>query len=158
VVDGQDLADVVAAALTRHGVPADALEIEITEGLLVKNWTQTRPLLDRLHASGVRIAMDDFGTGYASLAYLHSFPFDTLKIDGAFVRDLSTKADDRALVSAIVAMATSLQMAVVAEGVETAEQLAILRERGCRHAHGHLLGTPVEAAAIAAQLARDAAG
>jgi diguanylate cyclase (GGDEF)-like protein len=153
VVDGQDLADLIAAALARHRVPAAALEIEITEGLLVKNWTQTRPLLDRLHAAGVRIAMDDFGTGYSSLAYLRSFPFDALKIDGSFIRELPHKSEDRTLVSAIVAMAASLQVDVVAEGVESEAQLAILRERGCHVAQGHLIGMPVDAATMRGLLA-----
>jgi EAL domain-containing protein (putative c-di-GMP-specific phosphodiesterase class I) len=110
--------------------------------------------LDHIAALGVGIAIDDFGTGYSGLAYLKRLPIDTVKIDQSFVRDLTIDPDDAAIVTAITAMARSLNVDVVAEGVETEEQLAELVRLGCRRAQGYLLAKPMPAAAVARLLAR----
>jgi diguanylate cyclase (GGDEF)-like protein len=139
------------AALARHGLPGSCLLVEVTEGLLLGDSRDVRAMLEALSEMGVRLAMDDFGTGYSSLSYLKRHPFDVLKIDRSFVRDLSDDADDLALVSAAIGMGQALGMQVVAEGVETPAQLACLREMGCDLVQGYLFGTPVTAADFAAR-------
>jgi EAL domain-containing protein (putative c-di-GMP-specific phosphodiesterase class I) len=108
-------------------------------------------MLERMSELGVRLAMDDFGTGYSSLSYLKRYPFDVLKIDRSFVRDLSHDADDKALVAAAIHMGQALGLQVVAEGVETSTQLDELRAMGCDLAQGYLFGTPMAADAFAAR-------
>lgn len=141
----------VQAALARHGLPGRCLLVEVTEGLLLGDSRDVRAMLEALSAMGVRLAMDDFGTGYSSLSYLKRHPFDVLKIDRSFVRDLSGDAEDRALVGAAIRMGQALGLQVVAEGVETTTQLDYLREMGCDLAQGYLFGTPVAADAFAAR-------
>ena len=136
VADGDRLYRTVANALQRHGVRAATLELELTESHLMKDIEEKGVLLDRLGRLGVGLAIDDFGTGYSSLSYLKRLPVDSIKIDGSFVRDIGTDANDEAIVAAIVAMAHSLQLSVVAEGVETAAQLQALRELGCDEYQG----------------------
>ncbi|MES0872569.1 bifunctional diguanylate cyclase/phosphodiesterase [Sinimarinibacterium thermocellulolyticum] len=146
-----DIAAMVESACADGGLDPQFLVLEITEGTLLKPSEQILNTLDRLRALGVRVAVDDFGTGYSSLAYITRFPIDLLKIDGSFVRDLIDDPADAAIVNAIIAMAHSLGIGVVAEGVETAEQLAVLRERGCDAAQGYFFGRGAPAAQFAAQ-------
>ena len=131
-----DLEGVVRAAIGRHGIEPGMLELELTESALMTNAERTIEVLDRLKALGIRIAIDDFGTGYSSLAYLKRFPIDKLKIDIAFVRDIVTSPDDAAIALAIISMAHSLHMQVIAEGVETRAQMAYLRRHRCDEIQG----------------------
>jgi EAL domain-containing protein (putative c-di-GMP-specific phosphodiesterase class I) len=119
------------------------VELEITEGTVMHNAQHAIALLERLKAMGVRIAIDDFGTGYSSLAYLKRFPIDSLKIDRSFVADVPLDPGNTAITQAIIAMAHKLGLKVIAEGVETAEQLAFLREHGCEELQGYYFSTPV---------------
>jgi diguanylate cyclase (GGDEF)-like protein len=131
------LLSTVKSALERSGLDPFGLEIEITEGTLMNDTKTSRGLLDDLKALGIWIALDDFGTGYSSLGYLRRFPIDTLKIDRSFVRDLTTDPGSAAITGAIVAMANQLRLNVVAEGVETAEQLEYLRSISCAQIQGY---------------------
>lgn len=138
--------DVVERALQMSGLPNHFLELEITESLLMQDAQDTVAILNYLHAHGISLALDDFGTGYSSLAYLKRFPLQVLKIDRSFVRDLTVDSNDAALVDAIIAMAHSLGMAVVAEGVETPEQHRYLQQRHVEVVQGFLFSKPVPAA------------
>ena len=134
------------------------LELEVTESMLMQGVDSqgvdtTLDTLFKLKDMGVRLAIDDFGTGYSSLAYLKRFPLDTLKIDRSFVKDLPRDAEDAAIAKAIIAMAHSLRLAVVAEGVETDQQLAFLRQHGCDLVQGFLFSRPVPGEEFAALLA-----
>ena len=149
----KDLVKSIARILQDTGLEGRDLELEITESLLVENIDTTTAMLNELHAMGIQISIDDFGTGYASMAYIKRFPIDTLKIDRAFIRDLTTDADDRSIVTAIIAMARSLGYSVVAEGVETKEQLAFLRLQGCDELQGYFLSRPLNGEALDAWLA-----
>jgi diguanylate cyclase (GGDEF)-like protein/PAS domain S-box-containing protein len=140
------LVQLIEFALSSSGLPASCLRIEVTEGLLVSRQAETRQILEQLRAMGVKIALDDFGTGYASLSYLKTFPFDILKIDRSFVQNLETDSADRAMVSAVLTMARSLGISVVAEGVENRAQLEILREAGCDNVQGYFFSRPLPAA------------
>ena len=131
-----DLEGVIRAALERHQVEPGLLELELTESALMSNAGHTVAVLGRLKELGIRIAIDDFGTGYSSLAYLKRFPIDKLKIDIAFVRDIVTNPDDAAIALAIISMAHSLHMQVIAEGVETRAQMAYLRRHRCDEIQG----------------------
>ncbi|WP_379654899.1 putative bifunctional diguanylate cyclase/phosphodiesterase [Pseudoxanthomonas sp. UC19_8] len=139
-----DLADVVARVLAEAGVNPSRLELELTESVLMANPEQSSSVLEACRALGVSIAIDDFGTGYSSLAYLKRLPLTTLKIDQTFVRDLDQNLEDEAITSAIIALAQSLSLKVVAEGVETAAQLAFLRQRGCDEVQGHYVARAME--------------
>ena len=141
-----DLCEQIAAILAEAGLLPLTLELELTESLLMNDPMSAIKLLHALAALGIRIAIDDFGTGYSSLAYLKRFPVSRLKIDRSFVRDLSTDANDAAIVHAVVAMAESLKMEVLAEGVETVEQLRFLAAHGCFAAQGFLFSRPRPAA------------
>jgi len=134
------------------------VELEVTESVIIEGTSEAREALDQIAALGVNLAIDDFGTGYSGLAYLKRLPIDTVKIDQSFVRDLTVDADDAAIVTAIVAMARSLAVDVVAEGVETEEQLEELKRLGCRRAQGYLLARPMDAQAITRLLGRDIIG
>jgi EAL domain-containing protein (putative c-di-GMP-specific phosphodiesterase class I)/FixJ family two-component response regulator len=131
-----DLESVIRASLERHRVEPGLLELELTESALMSNAEHTIEVLGRLKELGIRIAIDDFGTGYSSLAYLKRFPIDKLKIDIAFVRDIVTNPDDAAIALAIISMAHSLHMQVIAEGVETRAQMAYLRRHRCDEIQG----------------------
>jgi diguanylate cyclase (GGDEF)-like protein/PAS domain S-box-containing protein len=147
-VDGERLYSAVSRSLQRSGLDPKTLELELTESLLMQNLGDKAQLLNRLGALGVSLSIDDFGTGYSSLAYLKSLPVNAIKIDSSFVRDISSDADDAAIISAIVAMAHSLQLTVVAEGVETPEQYAALKALGCDEYQGFHESPPLDAAAL----------
>jgi diguanylate cyclase (GGDEF)-like protein len=140
--DSGDIVDIVYTALQASDLPASRLELEITETVLLKNNEKTVAILSRLHALGLRIALDDFGTGYSSLSYLRSFPFDKIKIDQSFVREMVTRADCAAIVSSIATLANKLGITTTAEGIETIDQLNLIREAGCTEAQGYLFSIP----------------
>jgi diguanylate cyclase (GGDEF)-like protein/PAS domain S-box-containing protein len=148
VVDGERLYSAVARALQRSALDPSTLELELTESLLMQNLGDKAQLLNRLGTLGVSLSIDDFGTGYSSLAYLKSLPVDAIKIDGSFVRDISSNTGDTAIIRAIVAMAHSLQLSVVAEGVETPEQYAALKALGCDEYQGFHESPALPAAAL----------
>jgi diguanylate cyclase (GGDEF)-like protein len=148
------LYEAVTGALATSGLGAARLELEITESAMMQNWGETAGLLQRLKALGVRVSMDDFGTGYSSLGSLRKFPFDKIKIDQAFVRELSANSTSVAIVRAIVALCGALGMATTAEGVETQAQLDILSQEGCTEVQGYLLSMPRPPAEIPALLER----
>ena len=143
------LVHTVAAALRETGLPARLLQLEITETTAMQHTDVTLATLNRLKALGVSIAIDDFGTGYSSLSYLKRFPVDLLKIDRSFTTELPADADQCAIVSAIVALAHALELQVIAEGVENAEQREFLASCGCNFIQGHLTGAPLDADAAA---------
>jgi diguanylate cyclase (GGDEF)-like protein len=140
-----DLADNVALALRETGLDPQYLEIEITESVVMQNASTALATLDRLSQMGIHLAVDDFGTGYSSLSYLKRFPLDTLKIDRSFIRDLSSDRNDALIVRAIVALAHSLNLQVVAEGVENAAQLGFLQSCGSDQYQGYLHSKPLPA-------------
>lgn len=141
--------EMVAGALASSGLEAGLLELELTERTVMHDADVNLGMLSALHRMGVELSLDDFGTGYSSLAYLKRFPVGKLKIDRSFVKDLETDPDDWAIASTIVSMGRSLRMTVLAEGVETGEQLAQLRKMGCDIAQGYYFSRPTSAAAMA---------
>lgn len=140
-----DWVDRVAHALQESGLEARYLELELTESLIMQDVKKAVATMYQLEALGVRLAIDDFGTGYSSLSSLKSFPVDRLKIDKSFVQDLPEDGDDRAIAAAIISLAQKLDLKVIAEGVETAGQVAFLRESGCDEIQGYFLSKPVTA-------------
>jgi diguanylate cyclase (GGDEF)-like protein len=149
-----DLARVVHSVLQETGLQANRLELEITEGVLVEDFSRALSILRRLKLLGVRIAMDDFGSGYSSLSYLQAFPFDKIKIDRAFIASLGTSRQSAAIVSAMIGLARGLELPVLAEGVETADQLAFLSQASCDEIQGYFIGRPLPIAQYAAMLGR----
>ena len=139
------LVQVVVGALAASGLAAERLELEITESMLLQDSEATLSTLYQLRELGVRIAMDDFGTGYSSLSYLQSFPFDKIKIDRSFVKDIADGVGSLNIVRAVAAMANGLGMATTAEGVETKEQLETVRAEGCTEMQGFLFSRPLPA-------------
>ncbi len=148
------LVDIVSEALAKSGLSPHRLELEITESVLLQDDAAMLAVLHRIRALGVRISMDDFGTGYSSLNYLLSFPFDKIKIDQSFVRNLAKSADATTIVGAMAGLGRSLGMRTVAEGVETEEQLAQLRAAGCTEVQGYLFSKPRPAREVAALIVR----
>jgi diguanylate cyclase (GGDEF)-like protein len=142
------LYETVQGALRKSGLPPSRLELEITESLLLADSESTIDTLHRLRALGVRISMDDFGTGYSSLSYLRSFPFDKIKIDRSFMRDLGVTRDSLAIVRAVISLGQSLGMDTTAEGVETEDQLAAVRAQGCDEVQGFLFSRPLTLPAL----------
>ena len=140
-----NLVGVVEAALWDAGIGPEALEIEITESMLMADYGNSIVALGQIQEMGIRVAMDDFGTGYSSLSYLKRFAIDTIKIDRSFVADIADDPDDVEIIKAIINMGQSLNRRVIAEGVETEEQLAILRENRCDEMQGYLLSPPLPA-------------
>jgi EAL domain-containing protein (putative c-di-GMP-specific phosphodiesterase class I) len=155
LTDG-DLVTSVATALHRHQVAPERLCVEITEHALARDPARASATLEGLGALGVRIAVDDFGTGYSSLTYLQRYPVDVLKIDQSFVDNVGQDADDTAIVNAVITLGHSLNLVVLAEGVERPEQARVLRDAGCDLAQGYLYGQafPVEALPAPARIAQ----
>src|SRR3989338_1197873 len=151
----EDMVEKILHALKETGLEPHLLELEITEGTAMRNVETTVAKLNSLKRLGVQIAIDDLGTGYSSLSYLKKFPIDSLKIDRSFVGEVTTDPNDGAIVTAIIAMAKGLNLRVVAEGVETEEQLAFLKERQCDEAQGYLFGKPAPAEEFKNILASD---
>lgn len=148
------LVAVIRDALLESGLEPERLELEITESVLLRDMEATRAVFDGLRSLGVRIAMDDFGTGYASLSYLRNFPFDKIKIDRSFVNGIGLRRDSEAIVRAVTDLAASLGIASLAEGVETVEQLEHLRRQGCDQVQGYYLGKPLPASEALAAIER----
>ncbi|MDQ4127462.1 MAG: EAL domain-containing protein, partial [Actinomycetota bacterium] len=149
-----DLAETVEGVLGRTGFDGDCLDLDVTETVYIKVLEGNTVALDRLRASGVRISIDDFGMGYSSLAYLKRLPADVLKIDRSFVRGLGEDAEDTAIVGMVVGLAHTLGMEVVAEGVETEEQAALLKEMGCDFGQGFHFSRPLPPEDVPKFLAR----
>lgn len=149
-----DIISSIEVALAMHGLSAELLEIELTESAVMQRPLESVEILNQLKALGLSLAVDDFGTGYSSLAYLKRFPLDTLKIDREFVRDITKDPDDAAITNAIIVLAHSLELQVVAEGVETQAQLNFLAAQGCDQAQGFLLGRPMTEGQAEALLSR----
>jgi EAL domain-containing protein (putative c-di-GMP-specific phosphodiesterase class I) len=141
-LEGDVLPETVRAVLAETGLPAADLELEITESALVRNAEEAVKTLERVREMGVSLAVDDFGTGHAALAYLRRFPIDTLKIDRTFVAPCAGDPEDAAIIQALIQMAHSLRLRVVAEGIETEAQLAFLKSHGCDQGQGFLLARP----------------
>jgi EAL domain-containing protein (putative c-di-GMP-specific phosphodiesterase class I) len=139
----KDFLDGVFGILNETGLEPRFLELELTETVLMKHAEFTASILTALRASGVQIAVDDFGTGYSSLSYLRKFPIDALKIDQSFIRQITTVPDETIIVKAVIGMGRSLKLRVVAEGVETQEQLAFLQAHECDEAQGYYFSRPV---------------
>jgi len=137
-----DLPALIHSILLETGLRADRLELEITESVLIDNFSKGTSVLRRLKSLGVRIAMDDFGTGYSSLSYLQSFPFDKIKIDKTFILNVESNAQSATIVRAVIGLAKGLGLPVLAEGVETKEQLAFLTQEACNEVQGYLIGRP----------------
>ncbi len=151
------LFETVHAILNETGLPPTRLELEITESLLLNDNEHTLHTLHRLRAIGIRISMDDFGTGYSSLSYLRAFPFDKIKIDRSFMRDLDQRGGDSlAIIKAVIGLGHSLGMSTTAEGVETEAQLKAVREQGCNEVQGFLFSRPLDNTQVVALLEREA--
>ncbi len=133
----------VLDALAETGLDPGSLELEVPESVLIKHGTSTATTLKALRSRGIRVAVDDFGTGYSSLGHLHRFPVDTLKIDKSFVHEIGKTGERARVASAVIALARSLNMRVVAEGVETFEERDFLRDHECDDAQGYYFGHPV---------------
>lgn len=144
-VQQPEFVDEVRLMVDAHNVPQDCLDLELTESMIMRNAEETIAALVRLHKLGLQISVDDFGTGYSSLSYLKRFPLDKLKIDRSFVQDITADSDDAMICRTIISMAHNLNLKVIAEGVETREQLALLRNYGCEQYQGYLFSRPVPA-------------
>ena len=149
-----DLCQIVSDALAHSGLAAGRLELEITESVLLRDQESTLETLRQLRALGVRLSMDDFGTGYSSLNYLRKFPFDKIKIDCCFVKDLWARRDSRAIIRAVTQLASSLGMKTTAECVETQSDLDFLKHVGCTEGQGYLFSKAVPAKEVCALLER----
>ncbi|MBN3850359.1 EAL domain-containing protein [Paraburkholderia sp. Ac-20342] len=152
VFQQRDIAKLVMQVLAETGLEPKYLELELTESTIMRNAEEAVSMLNELHALGIGLAIDDFGTGYSSLSYLKRFPVDRLKIDRSFVSDIGVSGDDETITSAIIALAHSLKLQVIAEGVETSAQLDFLRERECDEMQGYYFAKPLSTDAISALL------
>ena len=147
-----ELVEFIQRSLAKHDVPGKCLELEITEGALLTRNSDLMEVLEAITRTGIRIVMDDFGTGYSSLSYLRNYPFNMLKIDRSFIRDLTVDPAGKALVRATVSMAGALGLKVIAEGVEMKEQLVYLAEIGCNYAQGYYISKPLAGEALSEYL------
>jgi EAL domain-containing protein (putative c-di-GMP-specific phosphodiesterase class I) len=152
----RDIAKLVMQVLEETGLDPQYLELELTESTIMRNAEEAVSMLNELHALGIGLAIDDFGTGYSSLSYLKRFPVDRLKIDRSFVSDIGESSDDETITSAIIALAHSLNLQVIAEGVETSTQLDFLKERACDEMQGYFFAKPMPHDAIPGMLQRGA--
>lgn len=157
-LEDQYLVQKVTSVLNDTGMDPNCLEFEITESTVMENPEEVIRILAQLKKMGLTLAIDDFGTGYSSLSYLRRFPIDLLKIDASFVRDISNDPDDRALISGIIALAKSIRLKVIAEGVETSAQEAFLIEQGCDSIQGYLIGAPMEASVFQQKIFGEVSG
>jgi EAL domain-containing protein (putative c-di-GMP-specific phosphodiesterase class I) len=148
----EDFVESVRTILSDTGLAARYLDLELTEGVLMDDAESTASVLQELKTMGVQLAVDDFGTGYSSLSYLRRFPIDELKIDQSFVREISNEPNDSAIVSAIIDMGKNLKQRVIAEGIETKDQLTFLQTRHCAEGQGYLFSRPLAAAQLASLL------
>jgi EAL domain-containing protein (putative c-di-GMP-specific phosphodiesterase class I) len=148
------LVSMVTGALAAAGLAPERLELEITEAVLLEDDEATIATLHQLRALGVRVCMDDFGIGYSSLSYLRKFPFDKIKIDRSFVSKLDRWSDNRAIIRAIAGLGTSLGVDTTAEGIESAEQLELVRQAGCTEGQGYYFSMPRPAAEVAGVIAK----
>jgi diguanylate cyclase len=144
----------IVQALAQAGARPDRLEIEITESMLIAKYGSALSILNSLLDLGVTVALDDFGTGFSSLTYLRKLPFSRIKIDQSFIRDMLVQPDCAAIVKSVIGLAQELRIGVVAEGVETADQLEYLRQTNCDEAQGYFIGRPVPAEQIPALLGK----
>jgi len=151
-LNGRFMTEMVDQVLKESGLMPEYLELELTESLVMANPEQTAHILHRLKDRGISISVDDFGTGYSSLSYLKRFPIDKLKIDRSFVRDITHDDADAAIVNAVISLGHSLNLQVIAEGVETTEQLEYLRQEGCDGIQGYLFSRPMPAIALTQML------
>jgi EAL domain-containing protein (putative c-di-GMP-specific phosphodiesterase class I) len=142
----------VVSALAKSGLPAHRLELEVTERLLLEDNDGTLATMEQLNNLGVGLSLDDFGTGYSSLNYLRKFPFHKIKIDQSFICDLGDERDARAIIGAVASLGAGLDKTVVAEGIETEEQLKLVTSQGCHEGQGYLFGRPMTADAIRVRL------
>jgi EAL domain-containing protein (putative c-di-GMP-specific phosphodiesterase class I) len=148
--DDTGLISMIAESLLEYDLPPEALHLEVTEGVLIGDGDMALAVLQSLKAVGVGLELDDFGKGYSSLSYLHRYPFDVLKVDRAFVSGLGEQEDATAIVHTIIALAHTLGLKVIAEGIETVRQLEILRNLGCEFGQGYLFSKALHPTAIAA--------
>ncbi len=151
-----DLPRLIHSVLLEAGLKPDRLELEITEGVLIDDFSRAVSILNKLRALGIHIALDDFGSGYSSLFYLHAFPFEKIKIDRVFIGDLDNNHHSMAIVRAIINLGHSLNIPILGEGVETATQLAFLSEAGCDEVQGYFTGRPASIEDYAELIGRDA--
>jgi EAL domain-containing protein (putative c-di-GMP-specific phosphodiesterase class I) len=140
-----DLVDQIDCLLQEVDLEPRSVKLEITESVLMDNVASATTMLSRLHALGLKLGLDDFGTGYSSLSYLHRYPFDVLKIDSSFIRRIGTDAESAEIVRTIVTLAHNLDLEVIAEGIETPQQLAYLKAIGCEYGQGYLFSQPLGA-------------
>jgi EAL domain-containing protein (putative c-di-GMP-specific phosphodiesterase class I) len=141
----KNLFDIILCVLVESGLPAERLELEITESVLIESDTDPLAVIRRLKNLGVSLALDDFGTGYSSMSYLTKFPFDKIKIDKSFTQNLTKRAECAAIISSVRALASGLNMQTTAEGVETEQQFSVLRAAGVDLVQGYLFGRPCQA-------------
>lgn len=147
-LDDESIVDHIQETLESHGVPADRLEVELTEEIFIQNIEHNLNQLSKLHTLGVHLAIDDFGVGYSSLGYLRDFPVDLLKIDRSFITDVTERHDDAVITRAVINLAHNLGIQVVAEGVETQEQLNFLKNHRCDLIQGYLISRPIPASEL----------